>query len=144
MKKFNFQLQKLLDLRQFDEDKAKEDLGKFVSMANIINIELETIALQRVETKKKPQETYTISEFRAVEHYINRLDIKKDELLVELANLEVIIEQKRKVFIDAMKNRKVLTKLKEKKETQWKKETARAEELFIDDVTSSKYIRNYE
>ncbi len=142
MKRFNFKLQKLLDLRQFDEDKAKEELGKYVSQSNLINLELQNIASERVQTKQIPQDNLNITEFRAIEHFINRLDIKKEELLVDLANLEMIISEKRKIYIEAMKNRKVLTKLKEKKHAEWKKEKSKQEEFFIDDVVTSKYVRN--
>ena len=139
MKKFNFSLQKVLNLREFDEKQAKEELGRVISISNKLNAELQQIAIDRVNTRNSCSTLMNINEFAAMEHYVTRLDNQKEKLLTELAQNELLIEQKRKLFMEAMQNRKVVTKLKEKKYKEWKLKNLREEEAITDDIANSQY-----
>ncbi len=141
MKKFTFSLQKVLNLREFEENQAKEELGRVISIANKLNMELQQIAQDRVKCRSSTGNLFNANEFLAIENYVNRLDLRKEQVLVELAQTELLIQEKRTVFTEAMKNRKVLSKLKEKHLADWKKESVKAEEIFIDDITSAKFLR---
>lgn len=141
MKRFSFGLQKLLDLREFTEKQAKEELGKVISVANSINLELKDIASERVHSQKSRDDIFDINAFRAIEFYVNRLDLRKEELFEELATTELLIEQKRAIFTEAMKNRKVITKLREKQQKTWHKEMLKEEEEAIDDVVNARSSR---
>ena len=139
MKRFEFSLQKVLNLREFEEKQAKNELGKAIAEAERIKTEIEYVALKRVENNKARSKTTDMNEIMAIEHFIVRLDLRKEELLEELAKAELVIEQKRQIFAEAMKNRKVVTKLKEKKEAEYKAEMLKAEEAAIDDIVGAKY-----
>ncbi len=141
MKKFSFGLQKVLNLREFDENQAKEELGRVISIANKLNAELEEIAQERVAARRSSGTIFNASEFIAIENYVNRLDLRKEEVIEELAKTELLIVEKRTLFATAMKNRKVISKLKEKQMKDWKKKVQKEEELFIDDVANSKFLR---
>lgn len=56
MKKFDFKLQKLLELREFEENQAKIELGKAVSTVELINQNLKIIAHKRVEAKQSQKD----------------------------------------------------------------------------------------
>ena len=78
----------------------------------------------------------------AVENYVNRLDLRKEELLEQLAAAELTIEEKRNIFTAAMQKRSVLDKLKEKQFAQWRKESMSAEENALEDaVYGAKYTK---
>ncbi len=139
MKRFEFSLQKVLDLREFEENQAKNELGKAIAESDRIKAELEYIVLKRVENNKARAQTDDMNEMMAIERFIVRLDLRKEELLEELAKAELVIEQKRQLFAEAMKNRKVVTKLKEKKEAEYKADVLKAEESAIDDIVGAKY-----
>lgn len=139
MKKFRFTLEKVLNLREFEEKQAKEELGRVISISNKINAELQQIAIDRVNTRKSSSTLLSISEFSAAEHYITRLDNQKEKLLIDLAQNELLIEQKRKLFTVAMQNRKVITKLKEKQFKEWRMKNLREEEATTDDIANSRY-----
>ena len=139
MKRFEFSLQKVLDLREFEENQEKNELGKAIAESERIKAELEYVALKRVENNKARAETDDMNEMMAIEHFIVRLDLRKEELLEELAKAELVIEQKRQLFAEAMKNRKVVTKLKEKKQAEYKADALKAEESAIDDIVGAKY-----
>jgi len=139
MKRFNFSLQKVLDLREFEEDQAKNELGMAIADSERIKQELEYVALKRVENNKARAQAEDMDEMMAIERFIVRLDLRKEELLEELAKAELVIEEKRKIFTEKMKNRKVVTKLKEKQEAEYKSEALKEEEAAIDDITGAKY-----
>lgn len=134
MKRFSFNLQKLLQLREFEEKNAKTALAAAVSEAERIKNELKSVALERVRVNKTRNENVDTLFLITLEHYVNRLDVRKEELLENLAEAELLIEQRRAVFAAAMQKRSVLDKLKEKQYLSWRKENAKAEESALEDA----------
>lgn len=134
MKRFSFNLQKLLQLREFEEKNAKTALAAAVSEAERIKNELKSIAVERVRVNKTRNENVDTLFLITLEHYVNRLDVRKEELLENLAEAELLIEQRRAVFAAAMQKRSVLDKLKEKQYAVWRKENAKAEESALEDA----------
>lgn len=134
MKRFSFNLQKLLQLREFEEKNAKTALAAAVSEAERIKNEFKSVALERVRVNKTRNENVDTLFLITLEHYVNRLDVRKEELLENLAEAELLIEQRRAVFAAAMQKRSVLDKLKEKQYAAWRKETAKAEESALEDA----------
>lgn len=134
MKRFSFNLQKLLQLREFEEKNAKTALAAAVSEAERIKNELKSVALERVRVNKTRNENVDTLFLITLEHYVNRLDVRKEELLENLAEAELLIEQRRTVFAAAMQKRSVLDKLKEKQYAVWRKESTKAEESALEDA----------
>lgn len=134
MKRFSFNLQKLLQLREFEEKNAKTALAAAVSEAERIKNELKSVAVERVRVNKTRNENVDTLFLITLEHYVNRLDVRKEELLENLAEAELLIEQRRAVFAAAMQKRSVLDKLKEKQYLSWRKENAKAEESALEDA----------
>jgi len=142
MKRFSFNLEKLLQLRGFEEKNAKTELAAAISAAERIKLDLRNIAAERVRVNKTRNDTVDIRSLMAVENYVNRLDLRKEELLEQLAAAELTIEEKRKSFTAAMQKRSVLDKLKEKQFAQWRKESMSAEENALEDaVYGAKYTK---
>ena len=134
MKRFSFNLQKLLQLREFEEKNAKTALAAAVSEAERIKNELKSVAVERVRVNKTRNENVDTLFLITLEHYVNRLDVRKEELLENLAETELLIEQRRVLFAAAMQKRSVLDKLKEKQYAAWRKENAKAEESALEDA----------
>ena len=142
MKRFSFNLEKLLQLRGFEEKNAKTELAAAISAAERIKLDLRNTAAERVRGNKTRNDTVDIRSLMAVENYVNRLDLRKEELLEQLAAAELTIEEKRKSFTAAMQKRSVLDKLKEKQFAQWRKESMSAEENALEDaVYGAKYTK---
>ena len=142
MKRFSFNLEKLLQLRGFVEKNAKTELAAAISAAERIKLDLRNTAAERVRVNKTRNDTVDIRSLMAVENYVNRLDLRKEELLEQLAAAELTIEEKRKSFTAAMQKRSVLDKLKEKQFAQWRKESMSAEENALEDaVYGAKYTK---
>lgn len=140
MKRFNFSLQKVLDLREYEEDQAKLDLAAAIAEANRIQAELEHIAREMVAAGAV-RITSDIPAMQANEAYKVRLKLRKGELLEELAQAELVIEQKREVFAEKMRDRKVITKLREKALADYNAEVLKDEEQANDDLSNAKFAR---
>lgn len=138
MKKFVFSLQKVLDLREFEEEKAKLELGKAVAEMERIKKLLAENAQNRVNAGYSRRDVSDVLSLQQIENYILGLDLKKEKLLEELASAELILEKKRDLFTEAMQAREVLTKLKDKQLSEYKKEALKQEENALDDITNGK------
>ena len=79
MKRFSFNLQKLLQLREFEEKNAKTALAAAVSEAERIKNELKSVALERVRVNKTRNENVDTLFLITLEHYVNRLENAKAE-----------------------------------------------------------------
>lgn len=134
MKRFVFNLQKLLQLREFEEKNAKTALAAAIGEAERIKLDLRGLAAERVRVNKTCSGTIDIHALTAVENYVRRLDVHTEELCENLNTAETLIEQRRAAFFSAMQKRSVLDKLKEKKVRLWRKENAMAEERAVEDA----------
>jgi flagellar FliJ protein len=137
MKRFRFSLQKLLDLREFREHQAEINLGKAISERDKLAAELEEVGAAKMRSGHQILQHLGVSEMMTVQLYIQRLDQRKELLLEEIAQAEVVIEQRRLEMEEAMKNRKVLTKLYEKQAAVYRKEAGQEEAAVIDDIIAS-------
>ncbi|MDR1785112.1 MAG: flagellar export protein FliJ [Spirochaetaceae bacterium] len=144
MKKFAFTLQKVLDLRQYTEDQAKMELGRAVSAVNALNGELLAVAQNRgVAMAERASVKAGLLDIRAlgsVEHYITLLDAKKDALAASLAQAEQAAAEKRGLYLEAMRNRSVLTKLSERQYAGYKKDLGREEDRLLDEAGSRRAV----
>ena len=140
MKKFVFSLQKVLELREYEEDKAKLELGKAVAEVERIKRLLEENARNRVSANQSRKDTTDISVLLSIENYIIGLDAKKEKLLEELTMAQMVFEEKRDLYTKAMQDREVLSKLKEKQLSEYKKEVLKEEENALDDIVKNKEL----
>jgi len=139
MKQFVFLLQKILDLRKFEQEQAEIELGKANAEVARIQKGLDAVASQRVNVSKEIAGTKDIALYSQAQQYFVFLDKKKERFLEEMAQAELVAEQKRDVVREAMQKTKVLEKLREKKLSDWKKESLKQEELAMDDVVNAQY-----
>ena len=138
MKKFVFSLQKVLELREYEEDKAKLELGKAVAEVERIKRLLEENARNRVAANQSRKDTNDVIILMNIENYIIGLDAKKEKLLEELTMAQMFFEEKRDLYTKAMQDREVLSKLKEKQLSEYKKEVLKEEENALDDIVKNK------
>ena len=122
MKKFEFSMQKILDLREFEQHQAEAELGRANAEVTKIQNSLKELANQKISAARECDSLS--SDFYAkaqCQLYISFLNQKQEELLQELAQAQLLADEKRKIVGEAMKKVKVLEKLKESKFKKWKK-----------------------
>ena len=141
MKRFSFSLQKILDIREFAERQAQIELGRAVAEVNRINSDLEAVAQEKIRMiHQKPQEM-TLNDFVVRENYMNRLELTKERLLEDLAAAQLVVDEKREIFAEALKQRKILSNLRDKQYAQYKKDALVAEDNAVDDMVTARHGR---
>ena len=141
MQKFTFNMQKILNLRRFEEKQAQVELGKAVSNETQIKNAIDLIARQNVQTVQNASGIKNPSELFNLNNYLRLLSQRKEKLLQDLAKAHIETEQKREKMREAMMKVKALEKLREVRQIEWAQENRRREEKELDEISNSKQLR---
>ena len=142
MKRFSFNLEKVRELRQYREQEAKNELGRAISILNAIENNIKENALIH---GRAVQERFTginadngALSMLAWDNYILRLEQEAERLMEEAAQAELVVEERRAQYLEASRELKVMEKLKEKREKEYRKEVFSAETRELDDMWRDK------
>ena len=136
-KAFKFELQDVLDFRNFEKEEAQNELAKALAVETQINNNLQIIASQFLSVKNQLN-TYTdFKDIAAGNRRKELLELQKEEQLKQLAQAKLVSDEKRAILAEIMKKTTALEKLKEKQLEGWKEESDKEEENFIDDLSNS-------
>lgn len=143
MGKFNFRLQKLLDLKFQKEEQSKLVFKK--AQEEKLKVEERLVSLKADYKKYSEVRMFgTVIEQKITHNYLEALISCIDETNVELENKNQILEQKRKELIEKQIERKTVETLKEKQKISFELETKLAEQNFNDELALYGYIRKLE
>jgi flagellar FliJ protein len=135
MKAFSFGLEKVLKLREFYEDEAKIELGRAIGVLADLESKLFAVGRERVRAAAAQfasgNSAVMIQQYM---YYIIRLDHLKEQLLQEIVLAEMKVEEAREAFLEASKERKVLDKLKDKRQKEYRKAALAEETKTLDDI----------
>ena len=120
MKKFTFELEKVLEFRNFEKQQAEGELAKALAVETEINENLKKIAQNYAAVKAQMKGSQDFQDVMAQSQYNNLLEYQKEELLKQLTQAKIVSEQKREVLRECMKKTTALEKLKEKQLADWK------------------------
>ena len=134
MKKFSFELQKVLEFREFEKQQAEGELAKALAVETEINDNLKKIAQNYAAVKAQMKSSLNFQDMMAQSQYNNLLEYQKEELLKQLAEAKLVSEQKREVLRECMKKTTALEKLKEKQLADWKQAADYEEAELLDEV----------
>lgn len=139
MKKFQFTLQKLLDIRAFREKEAETNLGRAVAAREAIVMRLAEIAQEEAKTLRSLWSSLKTSEELTLhENYLERLRIEREKQEKALLEAEFIVEKMRKLYIKAHQERLIVSKLRERKEVEWKAEGLKQQDAILDDIVNAR------
>ena len=142
MKKFQFSLQKLLDIRTFREKEAETSLGRAVAAREAIVLRLTEIAQEEVKTRRSlGDSSKTAGELSLHENYLERLHNDREKQEQALVEAELVVEKMRKIYIKAHQERLIVSKLRERKETEWKAEQLKQQDAILDDIVNAREYR---
>ena len=134
MKKFTFELEKVLEFRNFEKQQAEGELAKALAVETEINENLKTIAQNYAAVKAQMKGSKDYQDVMAQSQYNNLLEYQKEELLKQLTQAKIVSEQKREVLRECMKKTTALEKLKEKQLADWKAAVDYEEAELLDEV----------
>ena len=137
MKKFEFPLDKVLSVRKYKNDEAEIELGKAVSRLEVLEGELNNIAVLYSEIPLKYSGLSDINDLSQLENYTLFLNTKKEDLLKQITAAKLVVEEKRKLYVEAHKELKVLENLKEKAMNEYKKNVTREQDNVLDDIINT-------
>lgn len=139
MRAFRFSLEKVLELKAYREQEAEIELGRAIGALSHIenNIKRAAEDRRRAAAERFLPDNTGLQIFN-YEQYIVRLDQERDKLLEEAARAELVVEEKRDLYLEAARDRKVLDRLREKREKEYRKKMFAEETKTLDDL----YRRN--
>ena len=144
MKPFVFELETVLDIRKRKEEEASIFLAKERSRLAKAQALLDKLKIQQLEswTEFREKQATGLIEVLDFQMWYNFLHFLKNEIEKQE---EIIIEIKKDVAIalknmeTAMKNRKTVEKLKEKRFEQYKFELLAEEQKILDEIAITRY-----
>jgi flagellar FliJ protein len=136
MKRFAFNLEKVLELRKYREREREIELGRAVGALTEIEHRIKALGLEKNRAARRQFEPeHTASVIINYELYLRRLDGEVEGLIVRAAEAELEVEKARALYLEASRERKVLDKLKEKRERDYRKAAEREETKTLDDIS---------
>jgi flagellar FliJ protein len=142
MRRFRFSLEKVLELRAYREREAELELGRAIGILAEIEGRIRDNALERraaaAERFLPSNDAMAIISW---ENYIQRLDLEREGLFKEAAQAQMAVDEKREAYLEASRERKVMDRLKEKRETEYRRETLAQETAVLDDISQGARAR---
>ncbi len=143
MAKFIFNMQGLLNIKEKLEEQSKTEYGKALNkleeekniLLNLENSKKQNIVNFRESINKGVKPNY----IKSINQFISLIDKKIEQQVENVNKAEEVVEQKRLVLLNAMKERKVLEALKEKEKENYFREELKKEQKIIDEIVSYKY-----
>jgi flagellar FliJ protein len=139
MKRFTFRLEKVLQLRKFKENECKLILGQAISVLNKIENDIKITATRHHTAVE--QRFVIPADMVSWDAYILRLEQEAERLAQRAAQAELVVEEKRALYIEAQKDLKAIEKLKEKRQKEYRKDMMNYQMTEVDDTTSARYGR---
>ena len=143
MKRFNFSLRRLLELKKYREHQWEIKLGEATGKCEQLKSEIG----RRLEIRKQSFSRRlggNMTDLLVTEQYIGRLDQELRDLRRELEAQEKRRLEVQGQFLEASKERKVYDKLREKRAEEFRKEEIRREIMENDDLNSGTAARRRE
>lgn len=138
-----FPLESVLNHRKSVEEGFQKELGILNTALDAENRAHRLLKEKRrhysEEHRRRQKEKITVSESGLYINYIQRLEKEIKVQQNKIAEIEKQVEVKRDELLAAMKNRKILEKLKQKKKDCYSQTMNRKERIFMDEMGTVRY-----
>lgn len=147
MKKFSFRLQTVLGMREKALEEKQLEMARVVQSLNLQIQRLEDLLTQKQNTRENLEKFYENDEELDIlgitnyKNFFSKLinDVKIQESVIE--NTKNILKFKQIEVNEALKEVKILEKLKEKQEKKFYQHYEYVQSKEIDDIASTRYQR---
>ena len=137
---YKFKLQKLLDIREKEEEDKKIVFMEALQSKNKVESNLKNLEDNMKKYSQISNEMSTIDR-KVQSQYLNLLNSTIDLTKKDLKKQERKVETKRKDLVEAQVNKKIVGILKDKDEARFIKEQSRIEQIRNDEFALYGYIR---
>ena len=142
---YTFNMQTVLDHRQFIEDQLKKDLAEIRQLAMAAHQQMKSLKSKEMDTRAalKLEQTQGVSSDQVVAYhaYLQRLS---DGIARQVAIISEIKDRESKnqeELLEAMKKRQVLEKLKDQGLDRYNQMMLKKEMNFIDEIAVNRFVR---
>lgn len=138
MKKYNFNLDTVLSLRENIEKEWEAKLGKANREVQLVQNRIDLL-WEKLHTSHLTQ--VDVHQFQIKCIYEDRLNYQVDNEKVLLKEKEIERDNVKEVYLQKSKDRKILDKLKDKSIKKYKKDLLKEDSVIIDELNSASKIR---
>jgi flagellar FliJ protein len=142
MKRFVFELEKVLELREYRERETEIELGKAVGALTQIEHKIAALTEERARVSEEQLVPGRgTADILAFDRYILRLETTKLGYLEEAAQAERKAEEARGIYLEASRDRKILEHVKERRQKEYRKRMFAEETKVLDDISNGTKTR---
>lgn len=149
MKRFEFNLEKVLLLKKHNEEFAKIEFAKVLQKKTAFESEIQRCLTDIEKTESLTE--YYISNENNVDYkildindrYIQSLRFKILENYTEIEKITPELNEKEGLLKEAVRERKILDKIRDKKYSQYLEELEYEETEMLDEVSSNMFLREW-
>ncbi len=153
MKRFQFRLDRLLKVREYHEREWEIRMGDATRACVRIENELESLAVERTGTLEQSASSreevdptqasvVDIDDRLTRQRYLELIDHRVADLNATLSERELEREQVREKLSEASRLKKVLDKLKERKQQEYHHSAGRQSGILLDEIAGNSVVRN--
>jgi len=136
MRRFRFRLEKVLEVREFYERMAEMKLSAAAGKCALLERRLvENAQATRAASRQRFAGGRELYDMQVVELYSRRLAAERDRTMNALAMAEVERESARRGYLAASKEKKLISKLRERSEAEYYRSATREEISVLDDLS---------
>lgn len=145
MKKYSFRLQPVLNLKEKALEDKRLEMAKVIKLLNDYQTELEALEKKylsykgRIEDISISNEIVNISELASYNSYMFQLEQQMKEKEITIENTRKVLKIKQNEVNEALKEVKVLDKLKETQSKKFYDAIYKKESEEIDDIVTARY-----
>lgn len=136
MKRFNFRLQRLLNLKNSLEERKKTEINRTLAEINSINEEINGKEKQIEQELFKLSRMLSDIDVRMIldwHSYLSKLDDEKKEFEQKKYEKEQELQNKIKEYLQLSKEKKILVNLRERKFAEYLNEIDKIERTYMDE-----------
>jgi flagellar export protein FliJ len=137
---YRFRLERVRALRERREEQAKQEFGVALQARERCREEVARLAA-RIESARGAQFDATADDLGAHQSYLERLERAHEVALQDLARHELELSERRIALTKASQDLEALERLKEKGLIDHNRETARVEQIMLDEIAGNGYWR---
>lgn len=141
MKRFRFNLEKILELRRYEERKWELKLGEATGKCLSIKRKMK----EQDEKRREILAAYRlpvgagVEQFRVADSYASRLVEENKKLSEDLKDCEKERDEIKEKFLEASRKRKVIERLKERQQEQYYRRQRKEEQKELDDIAAGRW-----
>jgi flagellar export protein FliJ len=141
MKKFQFRLQTVLNLREKEEEEAKKELVKSIKELEEVSCRITSYQEEQQKVSQEYNIKTSASELSDYFYYLTDLSKQIAKLEDELMRIQNRVNQKRTVVMEARKKVKTLHNLKNKQLQRWTEKNQTVEKKALDEVAMNRFTK---